>query len=218
MAFKSKVERWRPFAAKYLPAVPADFVLRWIELESDGYTRATGKERGILQIHPGEAEAIGIPADDFDFLYVTEDQPDYDADRHFRISVKLILHKIALANATTKKYSLLWEGKHFLALVKLLHGLPVIVSRGVPAYIEALGWSPDSFPAFSGWLRASGWSVKSGSKTWNAGRVSEILANAERTSGLPVGRFNPAVADAYPTLRAVVVAVATLPWFSRRRA
>jgi hypothetical protein len=179
------VERWRPFALKYLPSVPVDFILAWIKRESGGrITKPTSlNERGILQVHPDEATDMGLSSAEFNQLLVMEDSPSYNAAEHFRISAKLVFYKQKVAETYAKRYGLNWTGSSFWTYVKLIHGLPAIASKGMAAFVDALKRPPVSFAEFATWLRAKRWAYAG----WDADRVSKILANAEDTGKWATG-------------------------------
>ena len=166
------VERWRPFVRRHLPGVPEDFVLAWIHHESGGRmgVRTSLDERGILQIHPGEAEGMGLS--DVEWAQLLKDG---DADEHMRISAKLVRHKEAVTRRLMASLGIRFTGRDFWTLVKLSHGLPAIISQGGKAFVGAHGRPPRSFGEFAAWLRRTRWSYKG----WGPDRIDTILKNAE---------------------------------------
>lgn len=192
------VERWRLYAQRYLPNAPTEFILAWIQHESDGKmnTRTSLDERGILQIHPSEAKGMRLPTADFNFLLTGTDM-----DRHFRIGAAFVRYKQRQADQQLARNATYFSGHDYWTYVKLGHGLPIIQSKGLADFRAANGRSPTSFAEFATWLRQTGWSYKS----WSASRISQIVANAEAIGNWAGGKLSPT---------AVAVAAAlTYGWF-----
>lgn len=136
-------------------------------------------ERGVLQIHPSTAKDIGISDADFAYLNVMPGQSGFDFDRHYHISSLMLIYYRKLAVRKLEERGVDFTGRDFYAIVKLLHGLPAIVTAGLDAFIAAHGHTPSSWSEWAGWLRASGWHYGD----WDGDRVSEILHNAEVVAG-----------------------------------
>lgn len=179
-----KVERWRPYVRRYLSGVPEDFVLAWIYHESGGRpgVRTSLDERGVLQIHPSEAQGMGLSTADFDFLLKGEKDTGYSADEHFRVSAKLVRYKEKSAKRYMTDLGMTFSGRDFWTLVKLAHGLPAIIVQGGKAFLAAHDRPPGRFTEFAAWLRFSKWTYKG----WGTSRIDTILRNAENA-----GRWAP---------------------------
>jgi len=179
----SQVERWRPFVRKYLPHAPEDFILAWIQHESNGNPRRRTTdldERGILQIHPEEAASMGLTAAEWAYLLKGPGDSNYSADTHFRLSTRLIHHREETVQRYMRVRGFQFTGEDYWTAVKLVHGLPAILDQGAKAFIAANSYAPSTFAALAGWLRDTSWSYRNAEgKTWSAARVSEILSNAE---------------------------------------
>jgi hypothetical protein len=197
MSFPAGVLRWKPYISKYLAGMPLDFVLAWIQHESGGLTfkpnRATGgknplvtslDERGITQIHPSERGAIGISDSDWAGMLIPEGQEGFIGwDKWASLAMKHVLYLKSQATNLARKNSLSWVQQDFLALVKLMHGLPSIASKGLPAYTEANGTPPPTWESFASWIRNTGWTIAS---NWAPSRISTVLGNAESVAQMVV--------------------------------
>lgn len=73
--FDSTVERWRPRVAAAAGSIPVNFLLAWMQRESDGKLSELSKlgERGLFQIHPDEISLLGISQATFESLTTDPD-------------------------------------------------------------------------------------------------------------------------------------------------
>jgi hypothetical protein len=184
MAFAAAVERWRPAVVKYAADWPTDYLLAWIARESGGGASHGGwhtslDERGVLQVHPATAKDLGFTAEEWSYLSLFPGEEGFELDKHFRISAKVLPYYRRLADQRLAANGVSWSGRDYYTFAKLLHGLPVIARDGLKAFAAAAGRAPSSWAEWAGWLRSTGWSYGA----WNAGRISEILTNAESVGG-----------------------------------
>lgn len=124
-SFARNVERWRSLFAEYAGGIPVDFLLAWIERESAGRSnvRTELDERGIFQLHPSEAEALGLSSADFDRLL--RGTP-HDAAGVHQVTVGLQLVRYLMRRAETFLAAVgsTWTGGSLLRMTKFSHALP----------------------------------------------------------------------------------------------
>lgn len=177
-----RVERWRSYVIRYLPHIPPDFILAWIDKESDGradIAPTSLDERGLMQIHPSEAQGMGLSSSEWSYLKTKESDASFSMDKHFEIMARFVKYKEKGAKQTLSQLGVNWSGGDLWTFVKLMHGLPIIATQGIPAYKNAHGGSPPpTFSAFAQWALTSGLEVTSGGKSWDAARVKTIINNA----------------------------------------
>lgn len=160
------VERYRPYFERYMPDVPTEVALAWIDKENCGYTGRThfsvGGERGPSQVSLGEYKTM-LPkglftVEDWEYLAVEESAPGWDIDRVAQIVAKHIHFIVSLTDTSRRNYALRWTRPvDIWSLVKLHHGAPAIVWHGMSAFYESNDRMPVSFTEFSNWVLRSGW-------------------------------------------------------------
>jgi hypothetical protein len=146
MAFPAKVERWRAPLQAAGGSIPVEFMLAWIEHESGGRAAlpvSSIGERGIFQIHPSEAEKIGLSASEFTAL-----TSDAAVSENVAAGVKLVKYYMTQANTLLSKVGASWAPGSFWTLVKLFHGAPAVAKEGVVAVTKYLGRAPQDWAEF----------------------------------------------------------------------
>lgn len=147
MSFPAKVERWRGPLLAAAGSVPVDFLLAWVEHESGGRAAlpvSSIGERGIFQIHPSEAEKIGLSASDFAAL-----TSDDAVSQNVNAGLALVRHYMSEADKLLAKVGASWgRSGSFWTLVKLFHGAPAVAKEGMVAVTARLGRPPRDWAEF----------------------------------------------------------------------
>lgn len=137
------VASFRRIVKQLAPEIPTDFLLAWIMKESNGKINVRSKsldERSFFQVHPAEYTAAGITKAEFDTLITTKDVPTA-----MKIGLKMVRHKIVMAQKLLSDYGVTWGGVDFWRLVKSQHGAPGLVKAYFKKYQEMYGRSPASW-------------------------------------------------------------------------
>lgn len=122
-------ERWRKPITPYAQWVPVDFLLAWMDIESNGKPAEVSEigERGLFQVHPDEQQMLGISDENFQNLTT-----DYGLALKYGVleAMKYAIYaKRALANVDVE-----WHGRDFWKLTKLFHGAFSIPSATLQAF------------------------------------------------------------------------------------
>lgn len=115
---KMLTERWRGNVDPLAGGIPTNFLLAWINIESDGKPQTVSPigERGLFQIHPtDERPDLGLSMKQF--IALTN-----DADAGIRVGIQLVNNYAAKAKALLAEVGTEWQGPDFWWLVKLYHG------------------------------------------------------------------------------------------------
>ncbi|MEI6172022.1 MAG: hypothetical protein WCQ45_06070 [bacterium] len=175
-------ERWRKPLKPLAQWVPIDFLLAWIDVESNGKPDEVSNigERGLFQVHPDER----------DFLHLTDDQfQSLTTDTNFALQVG-VAQAIAYAIFAKRELSAVgseWHGRDFWKLVKLHHGAFSVPKFMLLAFQNTFGRGPTTwreFQAFAFDAANRGVDVVPGDPTFSAklrALVPNTFNNAEKT-------------------------------------
>jgi len=196
------VSIWRALIKKLAPAsLDVEFVLKWIEVESNGNPCAVGSfksfgpdgnplEMGIgqfynpddlvrLKLTGSELRAYCIPGTQRASRVLTPTE----MTRQAQAMIDLIKSCQASATNDLRSVGATWSprGRDFYKLTKLQHGLPGLPRMGMPAVTKKLGHAPRDWQEFRTTLA----SVKLDSNTekYRDG-FAKILNNAEKTAAV----------------------------------
>lgn len=137
-------ESWRKSLEPIADWVPVDFLLGWIDIESNGIpsiieTSADPRgERGLFQVHPDEREYLGLTQEQFDAL-------TKDPGLALRFGVKHAKMFALQAKKALKTVGQEWHGRDFWKLVKLHHGAFAMPSASLNAFKRSKGRGPDTW-------------------------------------------------------------------------
>jgi Transglycosylase SLT domain len=143
MAFDPTVERWRSLVSKYAGSLPVDFLLAWMQIESDGIpgTVSSIGERGLYQIHPDEkAELLKLSNAAWD-----AELSKTDATQQVIDGVKLANVYVNWAKKTLQQVGQTWNGQDFYKLVKLFHAASAVPKYTILGYYNRNGTGPQSW-------------------------------------------------------------------------
>ncbi len=136
--FSRSVERWRKPLSKLNDWVPLDFLLAWIDIESDGRIGVTTHlgERGLFQVHPAEVPSLKLT--DAQFQNLTKDS---------KLALRTGIKQAKLYAKYTKKYlaevGSRWQGGDFWKMVKLHHAAFAMPRYTLLAFAREHGRGPD---------------------------------------------------------------------------
>ncbi len=200
-----QTERWRGQLTPFASWVPIDFLLAWIDVESNGKPDEVSDigERGLFQVHPDEREILHMSDEDFQNL--TTD---------FNLALKSGVAQAKTYAVFAKRFltdvGSEWHGRDFWKLVKLHHGAFGMPKFSLLAFQAANGRGPvswDELQKFALNAAATGQDFVPTDKKFSAklrSLVPKTFANAEKTgerSGIPI--THPAeIADVTDLLRA----------------
>lgn len=183
------VEKWRHDVEAMRLAVneveaPVDFLLGWIQVESDGNvgTISSINERGLFQIHPEEAKTLGLSDEDFSKV---AKEPALSLQH----GIRLVSYYKAKAKKWLSQNNTTLTGWDFWRYVKLYHALPV-VAKELPVKVAAkLGRPARNWDE----LALNGRSMQTSKELSDYGnrQASRILANAEKVVNIALGAKTP---------------------------
>lgn len=133
-------ERWRKPLAKIADWVPVDFLLAWIDVESNGKpeTISTLGERGLFQVHPDEKDVLRLS--DIDFQDLTS---------NLALALKTGVLQAKTFAYYTKRFladvGAEWHGRDFWKLVKLHHGAFAMPKYTLLAFQQEFGRGPSDW-------------------------------------------------------------------------
>lgn len=137
-------ESWRGPLSKIADWVPLDFLLAWIDVESNGIPTVIERsadprgERGLFQVHPDEREYLGLTPEQFEALTT-------DTGLALRAGVlhaKMFAYQAKKALAAVQQE---WHGRDFWKLVKLYHGAFGMSNSALNAFKRVNGRGPDTW-------------------------------------------------------------------------
>ena len=154
--FSAEVERWRPLVNQLAGDLPVNFLLAWIQRESDGNPCSYTKygEAGIFQLMPPDnittagttlsalrAGCAGGTQSQFRQLSAAE---RYE---QVRSGVQYVNHMRTIAHDKLDAAGVRWpeSSKDFWAVVKLQHAYPAPTSRWLAGAQQQLGHPPRSW-------------------------------------------------------------------------
>jgi len=140
-------EVWRKPLEKIADWVPVDFLLAWIDVESNGRPDVTTSlgERGLFQVHPDEREFLGLTEDQFQALTT-------DTDLALRTGVKQAKLFAYQAKKALNAVGEDWHGRDFWKVVKMYHGAFGMPNNVINAFQRVKGKGPgdwDELMAFA---------------------------------------------------------------------
>jgi hypothetical protein len=203
------VERWRPYIRRLAPEIPEGFALVWIARESGGRPSSRSKldERGLAQVHPGEATAIGLTPEEWGGLALGEGAPGYSAELHARAAVALMRRCVVYAGAKMRAAGVTWPSSSpdAWAMTKLVHTLPAML-RGLGDYVRANHAPPPSWGAWAEWMQEH-WAWPG----YSPARIKQLLANAAAPARA-VGELGGAPHVPVALVALVALAVKVMLW------
>jgi hypothetical protein len=137
-------ESWRSSLEKIADWVPVDFLLGWIDVESNGIPTIIELgadprgERGLFQVHPDEREYLGLTQEQFEAL-------TKDIGLALRTGVKHAKMFAYQAKRALNNVGQEWHGRDFWKLVKLYHGAFGMPNTAVNAFKRSKGRGPDTW-------------------------------------------------------------------------
>lgn len=146
-------ESWRGPLTKIADWVPLDFLLAWIDVESNGIPTIIERaadprgERGLFQVHPDEREYLGLTPEQFDALTT-------DTGLALRTGVKHAKLFAIQAKKALNRNGQDWHGRDFWKLVKLYHGAFAMPDSAVDAFKRVNGRGPDTWDELMAFARA----------------------------------------------------------------
>ena len=142
--------RWRKRVAPLARGVPLDFVLAWIDRESDGKPETVSKlgERGLFQVHPDERDWL-LALTPAQFAALTDPAQQ---DAAIKIGMRLVRKYAMYARRYLTEVGAEWHGRDFWQLVKLFHGAFALPPYGLRAFAAANGRGPVGWDEFRTWL------------------------------------------------------------------
>lgn len=200
MPFASSVERWRGLMRQYGSEIPPNFLLAWIDHESDGrpHVQTHLDERGIFQIHPSEAESLGIPSSQFDAL-LTESPPPSSGALNVTLGLKMVRMYMKRADARLREVGASWgRGRSYWTFVKLHHGSPLVAKESILAFKARRGRAPydwDELHRATMQLVSAGDPALSPTTRSLAGRVMGNATKIAAAAGLREGIFMAGMGD-----------------------
>lgn len=151
--FPAPVERWRLPLGEIGPEIPRDFMLAWIEHESDGRPGARSKldERGLFQVHPSSIRSLGLTYSEWsDSLGETDDA----ARVQLAVGVRHVRQHMRRAQKILSKSDVSWDAESFWRFVKLGHALPIAQTRTMAFFHAEHGRGPAGWDEFAAAARA----------------------------------------------------------------
>ena len=141
MQFQPSVERHRKLVEKYAGDIPVDFLLAWMDKESNGKVDAVSPmgERGLFQVFPGDGEQKMLKLSDADF-----DKLLTSADFAVKIGVKAANYYKNFGDKLLKKAGATWRGGSVWKLVKLHHAVFGMPKYTILAFSRTNGRGPKS--------------------------------------------------------------------------
>lgn len=199
-------EVWRKPLEKIADWVPVDFLLAWIDVESNGVPNVTTElgERGLFQVHPDEREFLRLTQDQFQALTTDTDL----ALRTGVLQAKLFAYQ---AKKALNAAGVDWHGRDFWKVVKLYHGAFGMPGAAINAFNRTNGRGPDDWTELQTFAldeAKNGRDLVPGDKRTSAvlrGLTAKVFANAEKTgeeSEVPIV-IRERVASIAPLLRLV---------------
>lgn len=184
MKFSPQIEKWRNLVNTHSlgKGIPTDFLLRWIEVESDGQLSTVSElnERGLFQIFPeDERTNLGLSWDEFNRL-------SSDGDWSIVQGIRLVSRYKASATSKLASWNRTWYGSDFWKFVKLFHGSPVVIEWLHQGVVKVTGSPARDWQSFV----SIGMAQLDGSRKAFAQRV---IDNAEKTGKVVTGGFFPVI-------------------------
>lgn len=135
-----QTEQWRRPLTPLAKWAPIDFLLAWIDVESNGKlsTLTSLGERGLFQEHPDEKGFLGLT--DEAFLRLST-----DPTHSLRVGVNHAIKFAIYAKRFLAEVGQDWHGRDFWALTKLLHGGFAIPPTLLRAFKRTYGRGPASW-------------------------------------------------------------------------
>lgn len=213
MSFSSRVEDWRPLVTSMAGDLPVEFLMAWIQRESDGspcsyprdkYGNLTG-ESGIWQLMPpdniaqaGTTLALQHPTppctpntanspSNASLASLTADQ----ANEQVRAGIQYVNYCVSTVQAALTSVNAdpaAWDpsGQDFWRLVKLVHAAPALVTHGLQLATNQNGQPPQSWDDFT--------TTAIGNNCWIGGCGTTLL-NAGAVGAFGGGTPNPSIVD-----------------------
>lgn len=188
------VESWRGIVSEKAGNIPVNFILKWIQVESDGNPCATGghmanstdvKETGLFQFYyPDDYIKLGLDTNHLRAYcgakasqtctrMLSGDEINYqiDAGLHYiNLCRDKATHDLANVGAS-------WSGTDYWMMVKMQHNSPALSSPGLGRVYRILGKAPDNWRQYRDTVMAN-------KSTWPAGydssTVAQVLNNAQK--------------------------------------
>jgi hypothetical protein len=206
MTFDGTVERWREPLAIAAPDIPTDFLLAWVQVESDGYASSTGDpglvELGLFQVSAEEARQLRVSDADFQASHT-------DAALSISIGVKLVRSYMTRSSALLASVGATWSAPSSWQLVKAYHAASGVATDLMHAAVRQLGRAPATFDE----MVAAG---ELGGAPWSHAFIERTMGNAWKVGAASVQPPPPRPAwlgaGALVALAAMTALLAMLAW------